>query len=139
MRKFRTAYDYGDPVPGISDFGPSLAIQSAAEECDINMIIERANRGIFPPASNRSPQYGDFSDMADYQSAMNLVVDAQARFADLPSRVRDRFYNDPAKLFEFLADPANRDEAVKLGLIEVPPPQDPPGSVVEPVAPSPAP
>ena len=47
----------------------------------------------------------------------------------LPSRVRRRFDNDPAELMEFLADEANREEAVMLGLIEK----------EEPVQPAPAP
>lgn len=125
--KFRTTYDH--------DFGPrgditfldengkpevSLTVQSAAEECDINMIIDRANKGIYPPPSNRVPQFGDFSEFPDYQSAMNSVIQAQEAFSQLPAKMRERFGNDPAKLLSFLADPANRSEAESLGLVNPP-------------------
>lgn len=119
--KFRTAYDLG-PAVHVVDFGdePSLAIQSAADECDINLIIERANRGILPAVNQRAPQFGDFSEVPDYQTAYNAVVAAQAEFEALPARVRERFGNDPAKLLSFLADPANREEAEILGLVDRP-------------------
>ena len=46
-----------------------------------------------------------------------MVVKAEEAFMTLPAVVRARFANDPAGIFTFLQDPANRDEAVKLGLI----------------------
>lgn len=117
---FRTAYDFMFGARGDIDFGdePSLTIQSAKDECDINLIIERANRGMAPAFINeRIPQFGDFSDVADYQSAFNQVLAAQDQFAELPSKIRARFGNDPAQLLSFLSDASNRDEAIRLGLI----------------------
>lgn len=122
--KFRTYYDLGPERFGDVDFGdePSLTIQSAKDECDINLIIENANRGVFPSSAlnSREPLYGDFSNVADYHSAMNAVRESQAMFEALPSSLRARFANDPALLLEFVADERNRDEAVRLGLISQP-------------------
>ena len=62
--------------------------------------------------------FGDFSQSTDYTSVV-LALDASKRaFESLPSSIRRRFNNDPAELVKFLEDPANREEAEKLGLIE---------------------
>ena len=43
-------------------------------------------------------------------------MQAQQSFESLPSELRGRFENDPAKLIDFLSDERNNAEAVKLGL-----------------------
>lgn len=132
--KFRTYYDLGDPLPGVSfDDEPDITVQSAANECDINLIVDRARRGIAPPVSTRIPRFGDFSTVSDYQSMLNSVIEAQDQFDSLPAKIRDRFQNNPAKLLEFLSNESNRDEAIKLGLIEPPVVEEPPQAA--PVAP----
>jgi hypothetical protein len=35
----------------------------------------------------------------------------------LPANIRSRFDNDPAKLIDFMENPANREEAESLGLV----------------------
>lgn len=105
----------------------SLAKQSFRDECDINTIMRRyETTGTIDHVNRRQPQFGDFSDVASYQEAINIVAEAEANFADLPSRIRDRFGNDPARLLEFLQDPRNFDEAVELGIVEKPTPPPPP-------------
>ena len=54
----------------------------------------------------------------DYADAQQLVIDANNAFANLPSRLRDRFANDPAKLLDFLSRKENLDEAISLGLVD---------------------
>lgn len=108
---------------GLKCEDPSLAQQSAKEDCDINKILERVARGIMPDVSQRPPQYGDFTSTAnDFHDAMNLVCAAQEAFDQLPAIVRARFGNDPEQLLAFLDDASNREEAVRLGL--VPPLED---------------
>jgi len=51
-----------------------------------------------------------------FHEAMTLVVNAQAIFDHLPAETRARFGNDPGALSEFMQNPENHDEAVKLGL-----------------------
>lgn len=119
---FRTGYDFAFGERNDIDFGdePSLTIQSAKDECDINLIVDRAKRGISPVAYDGVPQFGDFSEVGTYQEALDQVIRAQEAFGELPSRVRERFDNEPAKLLAFLANPANREEAISLGLVEAP-------------------
>jgi len=53
----------------------------------------------------------------DYQSALDLVNQAESMFMSLPAKIRERFANNPAKMVKFLQDEKNRDEAERLGLI----------------------
>lgn len=99
--------------------GISLTQQHFKEECDINTIVRRyAVTGVMPNVNPKPPIYGDFSEVPDYQAAFAAVAHAGELFASLPSAVRDRFGNDPARMIAFLQDSANRAEAEKLGLIE---------------------
>lgn len=105
-----------------------LTQQSAKDECDINLIVEAAKRGadLSQRLSSKPPMYGDFTNLPDYRTALVMVTKARDMFMSLDARVRERFLNDPAKLLDFLADPKNREEGVKLGLIKPPPVAEPP-------------
>ena len=63
------------------------------------------------------PMYGDYSSVSDFHAAQNLIAEATQTFDLLPASLRKRFDNDPAKLLAFLEDDSNREEAVKLGLV----------------------
>lgn len=103
---------------GLKCEDPSLAQQQFKEETDVNYIVDRYTRtGELPPGS-QIPQFGDFTGVSDYHSALNLVRQSQEEFMSLPPAVRSRFENDPGKLLDFLTDDKNRAEAVKLGLVE---------------------
>jgi len=69
--------------------------------------------------------FGDFTSYDDYHSSLNQIIEAQDAFEALPSSMRKRFGNDPGELLAFLEDPANNEEAVKLGLRQAPPPPPP--------------
>lgn len=98
--------------------GPSLTIQAPALDCDINEIVRRFGIGEtqLPPAPDPTA-YGDLSDLPDLRAVLDLARDATERFYGLPSRIRTRFENDPAKLWDFVNDPQNDEEAVELGLL----------------------
>jgi Chlamydia-phage Chp2 scaffold (Chlamy_scaf). len=70
-----------------------------------------------PPAPP-APELADFDEVFDFQSAMNVLVQAERSFMGLPANVRKRFSNDPGQMMEFLNDSSNYDEAVKLGLVQ---------------------
>lgn len=104
----------------------TMAKQSFKEECDINTIMAKYQKtGLIEHVQNVQAQYGDFTSVTDYQLSLNQVIAAQAAFEQLPARVRERFLNDPSRLMAFLEDDKNRDEAVRLGLIEPSPPPQP--------------
>jgi len=106
---------------GLACQPPSMTQQQFKEECDINTIVQRFGVTGQLPVTTRMPSYGDFSGVSSYQDALNLVRASGEAFMGLASGVRSRFDNDPGKLLAFLADEANRDEAVKLGLVGPPP------------------
>lgn len=119
---FRTAYD-GRALSVSDQFGTdfsealSLTHQSFKDECDINIIIDRLDvSGFLDQPGRRSPQYFDASEVPDYQAALNQVIYAQSLFADLDASIRKRFSNDPANFVDFFNDPANQEEAIRLGL-----------------------
>lgn len=95
---------------------PSRTQQHFRDETDINVMIKRF-QGVVPPAPPVPPGVQDFSNVYDFQSAMQVVIDARVAFGQLPSDVRDRFRNDPARFLAFVHDASNRDEAVRLGLV----------------------
>lgn len=66
--------------------------------------------------------YGDFSNAPDYLDARMSLINAQKAFDGLSSEIRKRFGNDPLQLLAFLDDKKNKDEAIRLGLIDPPPP-----------------
>jgi phage internal scaffolding protein len=120
----RTPYNYDvDKVSdetGLACPDPSLAQQNFKDESDINYIVRQFGLTGELPGQTISPQYGDFTGVLDYHSAVNAVLAAQDEFMDLPAQMRARFDNDPAKLIDFLGNEENREEAIKLGLVDEP-------------------
>lgn len=121
----RTSYNYSmDSVSletGLLCEDLSLTQQSSKDECDINIIMKNFGQGQSLPENYKVPQFGDFTEIDDYHSAMNAVAKAAEAFDQLPAEMRYRFNNDPQNLLEFVADDKNRPEAVKLGLLPPPP------------------
>lgn len=101
---------------GLACKDASLAQQNQKEEADINTIVRRFGLTGELPSAKAMPQYGDFTHVTDYQSALNAVKEAEDAFAALGSKVRKRFHNSPAEFMDFMADPANLEEAITLGL-----------------------
>lgn len=126
------ARDYFDAVgksadPGVACPEESLAVQSAKDECDINVIVKKYLRtGELPGV--RQGAFLDISGMVDLRDALHMVNEAQQAFMELPADVRREFDNDPVKLVEFAHsnDPRDRERAIKLGLIEAPKPGETP-------------
>lgn len=122
---FRIAYDsnYKSEKYGLSEFGPSRTKQSFKDECDVNNILSRYEKTGLLPQLSELPQYGDFSETMDYQTSMNFIVKANEQFDKLPAKLRKRFQNDPAQFMEFVHDPENSDDLVKMGLATKPVPE----------------
>lgn len=117
----RSAFNYD--VNRVSDasalhcLDPSLASQSEAKDADINEIVRRFGITGELPQNFNPPQYGDFTEIGDYRSALEAVRNAAESFMEMPADLRAKFHNDPAELIDFLANEANRNEAVSLGLV----------------------
>lgn len=98
----------------------TTAQQQFKEESDINTIVKRFGLTGELPVVPRMPMSGDFTGAVDFHTAMNMVVQAEQEFMKLPAQLRERFKHDPGELIAFLEDEGNRDEAIKLGLVEKP-------------------
>lgn len=106
--------DYSISFPSNS----KVTKQNFGPECDINTIMARyQSTGEMPVINQVAPQYLDL-DQTDFQAAMEVVAGAQSLFAELPSKIRDRFGNDPGQFLEFTANPANRAEMQALGMLK---------------------
>ena len=125
----RNPYNYDKDEASTSDAllcqDPSLAQQHMRDECDINVIIERFGVTGELPSAPVSPQYGDFSGVTDYHSALNKINATMDDFMALPAQLRVRFGHDPVQLLEFLENDQNRAEAIQLGLIDGQPVAEP--------------
>jgi len=105
---------------GKRDPGKYKALQSFKAECDINLIMDKVRKKQvhLQDLIRQDASYGDYSEAGDFMSAQKIIVHAKEQFAALPSRTRERFGNDPAKLLEFVHDDRNLAEARSLGLLK---------------------
>ena len=99
----------------------SLTNQSFKDETDINTIVKRFGLTGEMPSTLAVPLSGDFTEAMTFEESMNLIAQSNQQFMLLPADVRERFNNDPGRLIAFLEDDNNRDEALKLGLVNKPP------------------
>ena len=116
----RSAYNYdmdaASTEAGLLCDDDSLTQQQFKDEADINTIVDRFMKsGVLPNAVNM-PQYVDYEGVFDFQSAMNVVRQADENFMRLDAPVRARFNNSPQEFLEFFANPENTQEAIRLGL-----------------------
>lgn len=120
--KFRQPFaydvDFASDISGLDcSVLPSRTQQHFAEEVDINTIVKRFGLTGELPSGVPHVLQGDFTNVVDFQSAMDIVVRAREAFMEQPASVRARFDNDPQKFLAFTSDRENLDEAIKLGLV----------------------
>lgn len=119
--KFFTRFN-PPPSPGIHFEEPSLTDQTQKDDCDVNRILAkfRETGSLIDPLhpGTRKPIFGDFTDIPDYQGALDIIIRSDEAFMQLPAKVRERFGNNPQEIFDFLSDEKNRQEAIELGLID---------------------
>lgn len=118
---FKTAYGDHDRQ-SFSTTGASLTHQSMAAETDINNIMRKFEKtGILEHRNTFEGKYGDFTDIPmDYHESMNAVLAANDMFTTLPAKIRRRFGNDPSQFLDFVGDPSNSEEMIRLGLAKAP-------------------
>lgn len=72
--------------------------------------------GMVTHLSGREGSYADLADAPTFQEAQNILVEAERAFQSLPSAIRVRFNHSPAEFLDFVHDPVNATEMVKMGL-----------------------
>lgn len=116
-----------------------MAKQEFKEEVDINTIVRRFNITGELPQNVRQPEYGDFTGISDYHSAVTAIAQAHEAFDAMPAEVRERFGNDPGAFVEFCENPANEEEARRMGLVPAAELAEREDEESRPAAPAPAP
>lgn len=111
--KFRTKYEYRSVKKSFKG-KISLTDRQYKDDCSIEGIIRRY--GVLP-APKVKPVGVDVSSYGDFADAMNKVQSGLDSFMEQPSEIRSRFGNDPKAFYDFITDPQNSEEAVKLGLM----------------------
>lgn len=125
MVTFKPRHEY-KASNGLKFKDVSKTQQQYKDECDLPAQIEKLTRHLnmtgetLADYNNKGAMYGDFTQVPDFRSYQVAVADAKEKFNALPLPVKDKFGNDPTKLFDFLLDENNRDEAIKLGLVTAP-------------------
>lgn len=100
---------------------PSKTDQSFAKDCDVNEIIKKFTKsGQLTHLARKEGIYADVSQIQDLLGSYETVNLAHEAMQSLPSQLRAKLENDPAKLIEYLNDPKNDEEAIKLGLKSMP-------------------
>jgi hypothetical protein len=112
----------GDAVR-IECLDESLTQQHFTEEADVNTIARRfgLDKGPLPNVPINPNHYGDLSNVPDLRTALDITRDAVNKFMELPPKLRARFHNKPDELWDFVIDPDNAEESVRLGLLTRPP------------------
>lgn len=98
---------------------PSKTLQAHKDECDVNQILAKYQKTQLLTHVNRfEGSYGDFSNVNDYQTSLNAVMDAENNFMALPASIRAEFNNDPGQFVDFMSNDQNYDKALSLGLLD---------------------
>lgn len=120
--KFISFYDTTKEKEGYKSDLPSLTMQEFKDECDINKILSGFNNtGVLPPSqqvdSTRVPEFINLVDVpSSPQEYFEVYEEAMRSFDSLPIPIRERFNHDKMAFIEYVANPRNSDELVRLGL-----------------------
>jgi len=94
-----------------------------------NILKQYDKTGIINHVARTTAEYGDFTEVNEYQESLNRIISANNAFEALPSGVRKKFNNDAGEFFEFATNPANLDELRELGLAKAAPAEAQPTKV----------
>lgn len=129
--KFRTVYTARDETrenkKAVTFTEDSLADQNFKDETDVNMILAKYKVSRNPavlglgfngePLGN--PKYGDdYADIGTYQDCLQVVVEAEEQFMQLPASIRKEVGNTPEGMLKWIQDPNNYERGVELGIFE---------------------
>jgi hypothetical protein len=92
--------------------------QSYGEMLDINRMLEPAmKQGLLRHGITFEGEYDDIP-VGDFQEAQFIVAKGKSMFEQLPSNMRTKFENDPAKFMAFVQDPANESWLRENGVVK---------------------
>lgn len=115
--------------PGI-DFSHDRGVTdpSGADDADINNIVARFHKTGVLPNINVPGVFADVSSALSYQDSLQVIINAENQFMALDAKTRKKFSNSPAEFLEFVENPENGPELVKMGLATLVEPTPSPAS-----------
>jgi len=104
---------------------PSRTQQSFKDECDLNITMTRFRKNCGVDFLTRyqgycGGQFGDFSAVTDYRTALEQLDKAEQVFMSLPAKARAYFENNCALFLDALHDEKRRAELVGIGVLAKP-------------------
>lgn len=111
--------------PAKSPSGNSKVQQSPAAGSErVSAIVARHTPGQYvgDPRATRMPKFLEMPSMTLHEILMK-ADQARLAFGSLPSRLKGKFQNNPVLMLQWIEQPENRQEALKLGLV-VPTPEE---------------
>jgi len=99
---------------------PRRTKQEFKGECDVNRIVDLFRKGAPLPVQIHQGQFADVSELGDYKTALDTVMEAEAVFKTLPMAVKERCDNSVAGFLDFVNDPDNAEDLIELGLVAKP-------------------
>lgn len=123
--QWRSAYDEERDVlegaqAGVEGGGPVdfPVEQHHAAHVDINELARRYRIGELPPPEPLPlSAYMDLTNAPDLRTILDRSREAEELFMQFPAGLRRRFHDSSAEMVDFVMDPENAEEAVKLGLL----------------------
>lgn len=112
----------------------SLTQQSFTEDADLNVIARRFGLNEIPIGPIDASDFRDTTQDPELRDILEHRREARDNFMALPAKLRMRFHNSPNELWQFVNDPENAEEALRLGLLAKPPAVTPQGTPADPTA-----
>lgn len=99
--------------------GPGKTQQNFKDQVDINRIMKKYEKtGDLPQTASAIPQYGDYSNVTDYKTAVDRVNQAYSTFMELPAHIRAHVNNNPGDFIAFVENPDNIEKMHEFGLLD---------------------
>lgn len=120
--KFNTEYTNDRPRPKFDQTGQtSMTKQADVERSEIQLLLKKYDKSFLIQQSQAiTNQYSDVAIGFDLQDAYNKIRGVESMFMELPSAIRNRFDNNPAKFVDFCENPDNIDDMVLMNLANPP-------------------
>jgi len=103
--------------------------QSHKQEADINNIVRKHGLDLIAKTAAMQTFRYDENPSNDFQEVMQAVITAEQSFNSIPSDIRKKFDNNPAKFMDFIYNPENKQAMIDMGLSPEPEPKPAPVEV----------
>lgn len=98
------------------DNNPLVTEQAHKDMCNIDRIVEKYRKDdVIDHRNTNRGEYG-FADGKTFEDAAKIVAKARSMFEELPANLRHKFNHSPSVFLDYVQNPANAHEMVKLGL-----------------------